>query len=361
MDLPFTEIILPPWILCICAAATACLVTYLAIPVIVRIAKTKGLVDHPNHRTSHNGSIPSLGGIAIFAGLLMGSTLFIPEVDLRAFRYILPSVIIVFFIGQKDDIEALSARTKLMAQLIAAFLIVVMADYRIFTLHGFLGKNDIGDFSSIFLSMILILVIVNAFNLIDGIDGLASGIGILTAGVLGLWLFGLEQYGMAVIAAALVGGLIPFFIFNVFGKKNKLFMGDTGSLVIGLIVSIFTLNACGIEQEPEHLLHMKATPSVAIAILIYPLFDLLRIFFRRTLSGKSPFSPDRGHIHHLFIDAGVSHRRSTFYILVFNLAAIIWAWIFRNSSILFLGLTLLGWAIMGTITLRLIGKRKTRE
>jgi UDP-GlcNAc:undecaprenyl-phosphate/decaprenyl-phosphate GlcNAc-1-phosphate transferase len=358
MELPFGGIALSPFVSCLLAGLMAVIVSFIAIPAIVRIARNKNLMDVPNGRTSHSGMVPSLGGVAIFAGLMMGASLFLPKMDLNAYRYMLGALLIVFFIGQKDDIESISARTKFIAQLFAAFLVVIPGDFRIMTLHGFLNIHDIPDWASVVMSIMLIIIIINAFNLIDGIDGLASGIGISTAGFMGLWLYGLEYYGMAVVAAALVGGLIPFFIFNVFGKKNKLFMGDTGSLVIGLLVSVFTLQVCSVEIQHDLFLYMKATPAVAIAILIFPLFDLIRVFSLRLSRGKSPFQPDRGHIHHLVTDAGLSHRRSTFFILLFNLVAIGTAWFMRNGPIMVLGLMLLVGSLLVTWILWRMGRKR---
>lgn len=352
MQLPFGGLPISPFFSCFFAGALALLISYLAIPVIVKIARDKNLVDKPNDRTSHNGSVPLLGGIAVFAGLMMGGAIFLPRMDLDPFRYVLAAIIIMFFIGQKDDLQNVSARTKLIAQIIAAFLIVVLADIRIETLHGFMGVHGIPDWASVIISSLLLLIIVNAFNLIDGIDGLSSGIGIIVSGVLAFWLLGLEYYGLAVFAAALAGSLIPFFFFNVFGTKNKLFMGDTGSLLIGLMVSVFVLEICSIEPPADHFLHMEAVPAVAIGVLIYPLYDLLRVFFIRLSRGKSPFSPDRNHIHHLYLDAGFSHRRSTFYILIGNLIAVVFAWFMRNTSTLLLGFILLAGSMVVVLLLK---------
>ena len=340
------------------AMITAVIVSYYAIPVIVTIARKKGLVDAENDRTSHHGSVPSLGGVAIFAGLILGSSLFIQGEDIHGFQYILAPLIIIFFIGQRDDILGLRAWKKLVAQIVASLILILLADIRITTFHGFAGIHDIPFWASLLVSLFLYLIIINAFNLIDGIDGLASGTGIMVSFLLGLWLFGLEKYGMSVVAWSLTGGLIPFFFFNVFGKKNKLFMGDTGSLMVGMLAAVFAITICSHELPEEHFLYMRATPSVMIAVLIFPLFDLLRIFTLRIMKGRSPFSADRNHIHHLFIDSGISHRRSSFYIILLNMAAILIAWLMRNESILTVGLTLLGCSILMVVLVRLRHRRR---
>lgn len=355
--------ILSPELSFVLAGLSALMVSWIAIPVIVRVAYDKGIVDKPNQRTSHKGAVPVLGGVAIFAGLILGSSVFIPESDLNALRYILGGVIILFFTGQKDDVESLSPVNKFLAQLLAAFFVVVLADIRIQSVHGFAGYHDIPDWLSIVISFFLVILIVNAFNLIDGIDGLSSGVGILVSGFFGLWLYGMGYYSQAILASALIGGLIPFFYFNVFGKKNKLFMGDSGSLLVGYMVSIFVLRACGKELPVDHFLHMKAAPAVAIGILIYPLFDLGRVFFLRIVKGRSPFHPDRNHIHHLFIDGGTSHRRSTFYILLFSLFGAVLSWFLRNIEIWILALILLVYAeiVVGLLWLRVRRRNKTSQ
>ena len=351
---------LSPLITGILAFLTGIVVSYYAIPVVVKIAKTKGLVDKPNHRTSHEGAVPSLGGVAIFAGLILGSSLFIPVGELRAFRFVLASIIILFFIGQKDDILGLSPLKKFLAELMAASILIFLADIRIQSFHGFIGIHDIPDWASIITSYLLYLGIINAFNLIDGIDGLASGTGIMVSFLLGGWLMGIGEHGMGLVAWSLTGALIPFFFFNVFGQKNKLFMGDTGSLLLGLLTAIFVISICQYELPKDHFLYMKATPSVVIAVIIYPLFDMLRVFTLRLTAGRSPFSADRNHIHHLYIDAGFSHRRSSFYILTLNLMAIGFAWFMRNQSILLLGVCLLCGAVTAVVIVKAVGRHRAK-
>jgi UDP-GlcNAc:undecaprenyl-phosphate GlcNAc-1-phosphate transferase len=174
-------------------------------------------------------------------------------------------------------------------------------------------------------------------------------------------LYGIGEHGMAVIAWSLTGSLLPFFYFNVFGGKNKLFMGDTGSLIIGLLMALFASVICGRELPENHLLYMKAAPAVLFAVLIYPLFDLLRIVSIRVINGNSPFVADRQHIHHLFLSAGYSHRRSTFYILLISALDIIWALIFRNAPILLVGLSLLASSALITHVVEVTGKRRLKK
>lgn len=343
------------------AMALSAVLSLIAIPVIVKISKEKGLMDKPNDRTSHTVSIPSLGGVAIFSGVILGITMLVPPENVDGpLRYIIAAAFILFLVGQKDDIIGMSWQKKLIAEVIAAMILIIAGNFRFTTLFGLGGIHEIPVVVSYGITLIIFVGLINAFNLIDGIDGLASGTGIMSSFLMGGWMYLIGVQGMAVLAWSLTGSLLPFFYFNVFGKKNKIFMGDTGSLLIGLLMALFAVAICGRERPVNHPFHMEATPSVVIAILLYPIFDMIRVVTLRLAKGKSPFVADRNHIHHLFLNAGYSHRRSTFYILTLNAMAITWAYLFRNSSILFVGLTLLAFSIAATMVIREIGRRRQK-
>jgi UDP-GlcNAc:undecaprenyl-phosphate GlcNAc-1-phosphate transferase len=260
------------------AMGLSAVLSLLAIPVIVRISKEKGLMDEPNDRTSHSVSIPSLGGVAIFAGVILGITMLVPpEYVVGPLRYIIAAAFILFLVGQTDDIIGMSWQKKLIAEILASLILIVPGHQRFTTLFGLGGIHEIPTLVSSVITLIVFVGLINAFNLIDGIDGLASGTGILASFIMGGWMYLIGVQGMAVLAWSLTGSLLPFFYFNVFGKKNKIFMGDTGSLLIGLLMALFAVAICGRERPVTHPFYMKATPSVVIAILIYPLFDMIRV------------------------------------------------------------------------------------
>jgi len=267
----------------------------------------------------------------------------------------------MYFIGQIDDILGITWKTKLIAEVAASLILIIFGDFRFTTLFGFAGIHAIPFWASVILTLIIFIGIINAFNLIDGIDGLASGTGLLTSFVMGIWLFGLGYYGMAILAWSLVGSLLSFIFFNVYGKKNKIFMGDTGSLLIGLLMSLFAVTICGQEAPVNSPLHMKAAPSVLIAILIYPLFDMIRVFTIRIFHGGNPFMADRQHIHHLFLALGLTHRRSTLIIMVFNILAIVLALLLRNTSILLLAAILLTACVSGVKIIQIVVKYRQRK
>ncbi len=302
----------------ILAFITSFTLTYLAIPSIIHVAIKKGLVDVPGERRSHTVITPSLGGVGIFSGTLFSIIMWTPFQYFGELQYILCSFIVIFLIGVKDDIDPMSPKKKFLGQIIAAAILVFKANVRLTGLYGIFGIYEIPYIAGVILSMFVILVIINAFNLIDGINGLSAGIGILISFVLGTWFLQVDKIEIAMVAYALLGSLVAFLKYNI--TPAKIFMGDTGSLLLGLVCSILAIEFIEAHNQPiakEYA--FSAAPSMAIAILILPLFDTLRVFLMRILKGKSPFKPDRTHIHHLMIDAGLTHMQATGVLILINI------------------------------------------
>jgi UDP-N-acetylmuramyl pentapeptide phosphotransferase/UDP-N-acetylglucosamine-1-phosphate transferase len=324
------------------AFITSFALTYLAIPSIIKIAFKKRLFDEPGERRSHHVNTPSLGGIAIFAGTLFSIILWTPFKYFGDMQYILCAFIIIFLIGVKDDIDPISPSKKFLGELFAASILVFRANIRLTSLYGFFGVYQLPDYVSIGLSIFTIIVIINAFNLIDGINGLSASTGILICTFLGTWFYLVESMEIAVVAFALCGALIAFLKYNV--TPAQIFMGDTGALLLGLICSILTIKFIEHHNQPSTSAYTFASaPSVAIAILILPLFDTLRVFILRVIEGKSPFNPDRKHIHHILIDTGLSHMQATGFLFIFNALFIFVAYLLQgigNMRLLILILTL---------------------
>jgi len=296
---------------------TGLIVALVAIPPIVRVSIAKKLVAVPNGRTSHNGHIPALGGVAIFASVILGTNLFITNDNSTEFRYIIAGLVIVFFIGLKDDLVNLGWAKKLGAEIIAALLVVVLADVRIATFHGMIGIDTLSYGVSVAFSLFVFIALINCFTLLDGIDGLAGGMGIFISLIFGIWLNWLGYDNFAVLSFSLAGALACFYAFNVFGQKNKLFMGDSGSLLLGFLFSVLSIKILCCEVSPGDPHYMKAFPSVVMGVMILPIMDTLRVFTLRILSGKSPFHADRTHLHHILLELGFNHfQASTSLILV---------------------------------------------
>jgi UDP-N-acetylmuramyl pentapeptide phosphotransferase/UDP-N-acetylglucosamine-1-phosphate transferase len=337
---------------------TAFLLTYLIIPSIINIAKVKKLTDEPDERRSHKKSIPTLGGIGIFAGVVFSIVLWTPFNVFGDLQYILCAFIMIFLIGSKDDIIPLTPYKKMLGLILVSGILVFKANVRITSFYGIFFIEELPYFWSILISLFTILVIVNAFNLIDGINALGASLGILIATTYGAWFYLADQVVLSIISFALVGSLIAFLKFNL--TPAKIFMGDTGSLLIGVICSILTISFIELSyREPNPLYKIIAPPAVAIGILFVPLFDMLRVFFVRIFSGKSPFAADRQHIHHLMLEAGLNHLQATGVLIAVN--ALVLFTVVESQAIgnLLLLILIIGFGLVLTGVLLFIKKTKS--
>jgi UDP-N-acetylmuramyl pentapeptide phosphotransferase/UDP-N-acetylglucosamine-1-phosphate transferase len=294
-----------------------------AVPIVIRVAHALKLLDNPNERSSAENPIPTLGGIAIFLSFVFASTIGLSGDEMPEFIYILTAVILMFFVGLKDDILCLSPWKKLTAQVIAASIIIFFAKIRFTNLHGFLGIGEIGIIPGAILTFFVIIVIINAFNLMDGIDGLAAGLSMLAATAFGAWFFISGHYDYAVISVSLIGAIAGFFYFNVYGKRFKIFMGDTGSLVLGTIMSIIVIRFNEFNIDQTQPFAVASAPAISFGILIYPLVDTIRVFIIRALQFKSPFVADKNHLHHRLLILGFSHKKATYTIVFTNILFIL--------------------------------------
>lgn len=303
---------------------TACFLGFLivlaVIPPVLRVCKEKHLFDGFSSRKVHTKVIPNIGGVAIFIGFVLASIFITGDAFFPELKYIIASLILLVGIGVKDDLMDISATKKLMVQIISFLILIIAANIRITDLDGIFGIHEIPYFVSLFLSLFIYIVIVNAFNLIDGIDGLSSGLAILASSILGAWFLISGHLNYSIIAFALVGSLSAFFLFNVFGNTNKLFMGDTGALVIGTIIAVLIIRFNEFNVAGNNVFSIKNAPTVSFAIIIAPLIDTLRVFVIRILQKRSPFSPDRNHIHHHLLELYNNHHlKATITILLGNL------------------------------------------
>jgi UDP-N-acetylmuramyl pentapeptide phosphotransferase/UDP-N-acetylglucosamine-1-phosphate transferase len=298
----------------------AFLITFFAIPIIIQVAKDKKLFDEPDERKVHKTVIPTLGGLGIFAGFIIATLMGVPSGITSELQYFAAAATVIFFLGLKDDILVLSASKKFIGQLVAAGIIIKFGGIQIINMHGFLGIYEIPHIASIIFTIFTIIVITNSFNLIDGVDGLAGSLGVLTTLVFGTYFYFAGQLTYSVMAFALAGSIIAFLIYNY--SPAKIFMGDTGSLLLGLINSILVIKFINVAGNPAVKFPIDASPAIGVAILMIPLFDTLRVFTLRILDRRSPFSPDRTHVHHFLLDCGLNHRQVTLTCLSANIAFI---------------------------------------
>jgi len=309
---------------------------FLSIPTILKVAESKNLYDEPNKRTVHKVKIPTLGGLAIFLSFLFTYSLFSDWFSFTKIPFLIPALLIIFSIGIKDDIMVTAPMVKLAGQALAAFIIIGWGHLRITSLHGFFGL-EINYLASISITLLLFVFIINGLNLIDGIDGLASITGIISITSFSIWFYINDNYHIPVFSAALIGALLAFSYFNVFSKTQKIFMGDTGSLLLGFLLAVVAIKFAEF-NKPEHAQFLKysmnSAPAVAIGILIVPIIDTLRVFIFRISKGKSPFTADKNHIHHRMLTLGFTHLQTSLIIGGVNIGFVLLSFSLRNLGVL---------------------------
>jgi UDP-N-acetylmuramyl pentapeptide phosphotransferase/UDP-N-acetylglucosamine-1-phosphate transferase len=306
------------------------------IPSLIDIARAKSYMDEPNSRTSHHDTTPTMGGIAIFIGSVIAFLMFVSVDAMPAFQYILAGVLIIFFIGFKDDIIGISPYKKLLGQVIAALIVIEFGRILLTNLHGLFYIYPITYNFGLVLSVITIIGITNCFNLMDGIDGLSASLSILACTAFGIWFYYTGNYDWTVLCAGVTGATIAFLYFNIFSKRYKIFMGDTGSLLLGFVISIIAIRFNEASVGVAGPFAVQAAPSVSIGFLMIPIFDTLRVFITRMVKNKPPFSPDRTHIHHYLLDLGFSHRKATLILTLTGLFFIVLSILLKDLTVFWL-------------------------
>ena len=306
-------------------------------PVVILLSRQKNLMDEPGERSSHKQRVPTYGGVAMFIAftiLVLSLISFVgfPPEDLNIVLSLMAAISILFFLGIKDDLIGLMPSRKFIGQLLAASLVIFIGDIRIESLDGIFGIGELPYTVSVLFSIFVYLLMTNAYNLIDGIDGLAGTIGVLSSLIFGFFFLMDGSTAMAIVSFVLTGTLLGFLRFNL-SDARKLFMGDSGSLFIGFLLAfqaIVFLNANLIQNPPSLV---SNAPVLVLSIFSFPLIDTLRVFTLRALKGLSPFSPDRNHIHHHLLDKGLDHKQATTLIAAKSLLIITISWMLQDISI----------------------------
>ncbi len=337
-------------------------IAYRFIPVIINIARKKNLVDEPNHRTSHKGQVPTLGGIAIFAGFSIAVLAFNYTTETVIFSVSIAAATILFYWGVKDDILEISPLKKLYGQAIASLTVILLGDLRLTNLHGFLGFHQLPYVAGVLVTLFIFLLIINSFNLVDGIDGLAAGLAVVSSVFLGEWFLRAGEIGMVIMALSLIGALLAFMKYNLLDVNYKIFMGDTGSMLLGFILAVMVVRFNEMNVPGSPFRNMEAAPAYSFAILMVPLFDTIRLFVVRLYVKCTPFAPDRAHMHHFLLKLGFSHIHATFILMFSNIVFILLAWRlqFMGTMRLFWLLLSLG-TVLTIIPYVLIGLQKQRR
>lgn len=343
------------------------LLTFFSIPTIIKISRRKNLMDEPGSRSSHLRKIPNLGGIALFYSIAVCASIFAFELfDL--YKFLFASLVILLYIGVMDDIVVMRAYKKLIAQILVTALMVIGSDVRIRNFFGLFGVYELSYFFSVAVSIFTFIVLINAFNLIDGIDGLAGGYSIICSALFGISYFRLGEYNypLVVLSAVIIGAVSGFLYYNLSNyRTKKIFMGDTGSMILGFLLAFTAI--CFIDifidknlpEVPRY--YLQTAPAIAMAILILPIIDTLNVMFIRLSKGKSPFIADKNHIHHSLLALGLTHRRSAAYIMFYYIFIVATAYYFRhiNVNILLLIILVLGFIGAYIPKVILLTKKKT--
>ena len=307
-----------------------------ATPSLIKVAKLKHLVDEPgDQRKLHRRSVPTIGGIMIFAGTIIAYSLWFPSESqwqlgknydvlsaLNEFKYLVAAMFILFFLGLKDDIIGVSPSKKLIVHVVVAFILVFLANIRVTQFCGLFYVDELPVWLSYLFSAFVYIVIVNAINLIDGVDGLASGVGFIASMTFAYWFHGTGDLPLSLLAVGLAGSLLGFLFYNF--SPAKLFMGDSGSLIIGVVIYVLAVKMIEfpVDRLPEQM-KTVSKPVLAMAILSYPLIDTIRVFMLRAVKGRSPFSADKNHIHHKLLVLGLSHAKTSLVLYAYTIFVIL--------------------------------------
>lgn len=300
-------------------------VTFIVVPAIINFSLSREFFDQPGRRKIHDESVPALGGLGVLSGFMLPILLWIPLYNFSDFSFVYGAValLLLFVMGVRDDIVPLRPFTKFAGQIITAFLVVHLGETRLLSFYGLFGMEEIPIWFSYLMSMLVIIFIVNAFNLIDGIDGLASSIGLIASIAFGLWFFLNSNILMYIISFSLAGALVAFLWYNV--TPSRIFLGDSGSMLIGFVSSVLALRFIQYNDTiaMDDPYKMTAAPILAICVMIIPIYDTLRLFFLRSLFKRSPFNSDKNHLHHLLMRLGLTHPQITITLSAMSIVFII--------------------------------------
>ena len=298
----FYDFMLNPYILAFLGGLLAFVLANRIIPVIIYTVRVKNLMDEPGDRSAHSTKTPTLGGVGMFVAFAVSLILFgilvgLERPDLVKLLSLVLATIILIFLGIKDDLIALAARKKFLGQLISTGIVIFLTDVRITSFEGLLGIGELPYLVSVLFTVFVFILVINSFNLIDGIDGLAGTISIIASLSFGLFFLLNNDFLMVLVSFSLIGAISAFLRYNLSGTR-KLFMGDSGSMVIGYLLAYQGIRFLELNLSEASTFTISNGPVLLLAILSFPLLDTLRIFIIRARERRSPFDADRNHIHH---------------------------------------------------------------
>lgn len=321
------------------ALLTAFGITYFIIPYIIEIAQKKQLFDIPGERKTHAKPIPALGGISFFVSFWLVLFALADTASLAELRYLLIGSLVLLIVGIKDDLVEVSPGAKLFWQIVAGN-VLFFGGFRIEGMYGLFGIHDVSYIASYALTLLTLVFLINAYNLADGLNGLAGSLGLLAVAGFGVLFYNAGAMDLCLIAAVMTGILISFLTFN-FGKAI-IFMGDNGSMFLGMIIAILFMKYLNMAPSNNSISPLL----LALGLVIIPVFDTIRIFSYRIYSGQSPFAADRNHLHHVLQDMGKSHAWVVITTLIINVLILFWIMNFSSDTSIFLDLISIGFSLL---------------
>ena len=316
--------------------ALSFITSYRTFPMIAYVSSIKNLTAKPNERSSHKNKIPHLGGLGVSFGAFFICAFFgsfmLNNKEMSILLCIAASLVIVFSAGIKDDIIGLSPKLKLFVEISSSFIFILLTDIRIDSFYGLFGVYELPELASYFYTIFVFIVIINSYNLTDGIDGLAASIAIIIFSCFLYYFINIKSFLGIISTCSMLGGILAFLRFNIINNKQKIFMGDVGTLVIGYVLAVFTTMILSSEFSSVDFIPNR--PVYILTLFAYPFLDTLRVFVIRGISGKSPFVADKNHFHHKLLELGFSHVQSTVFIVLYCLIIITCSFLLYNQYIL---------------------------
>lgn len=338
-------------------------ISFLLLPIIIESVKLRELYDPISNRNPADLKVPGFGGLPIFISSIISLSFFF-QFSYSKFEaiFLIPSCLLLFFTGVKDDITGISPRNKLLLQIISTLFILQYPEFQITNFHGFLGIDEISLWISCPLSFLFIIFLINAYNLIDGIDGLAGGLAILIFAFFAFIYFIIKEYHMTAVCLSLMGSFVAFLFFNLSSKK-RIFMGDTGSLFVGFLLAAFAINILSKNLiQNIDIAYISNFPLLIISVLYIPIFDTLRVIIIRLKNGAGISTSDRRHIHHFITDElRLKHYQATLVIISINSIIFILMVVLANilNNLMFIVCLIIPAAIL-SLTINIL-KRKNKN
>lgn len=293
-------------IIIISAVVSLLAVTY-AHPMILRLARLRDFTDKPDERKLQRRPVPVLGGIAVFVGVVCGLALACVSMDIVKILPVVLMMAVLLCVGAVDDLQGISPLVRIVVEIAAVLVVIYGSGVCIDNFNGLWGINEISWWIAVPLTVFAGVGIINAINMIDGINGLSSGLCIVVCLLFGFTFYHVADVTNAALAFTVAFALMPFFVHNVFGYKSRMFIGDAGTMMLGILITWFMIEYIGVFGIEHNLPNGLCVIANAISILIVPVFDTIRVMTSRIIKGRSPFSADKTHLHHAFIGCGFSH------------------------------------------------------